>query len=111
MKLTNETEEKYRAVKRSMEAINIKIPAGVDIMINIVDICGDISDGLSAEEIIRKHTLPCKKDSFSSIFKKTTGVSIKDIPSMTAFDRRRRKLKASGYEAEQIDEILAIVTD
>ncbi len=109
MELTNETEEQYKLVKESMETINIKVPTGVELMMNIVTICDDIADGLSAQDLIRKHSLSCNKESFSSIFRKTTGVSIKDIPSMTAFDRRRRRLKASGYHKEQIDEILAIV--
>lgn len=109
MELDNQTEEQYKKVRESLEAINIKVPTGVAIMENIVAICEGIADGNTSKETVTIHSLGCGAESFSSIFKKTTGVSILDIPKMTAFDKRRRDLRKLEYSEDQIKEIIKIV--
>lgn len=109
MNFTNKTEKEYRIVEAGLKAINLKVPVGVYIMENIVSICEKIAEDVPAKEIVNEFSLSCKPEAFSTIFKKTTGVSIRDIPTMTAFDKRRIRLKKLGYEENKIEEILEAV--
>ncbi len=109
MELNNKTELAYAATEINLIAIKIKVPSGVIIMANIVGVCEAIADGTPSKEIVKKYDLNCSEDSFPTIFKKTTGVSIRDIGTMTAFDRRRRGLQKLEYNDEQIEEIMKVI--
>lgn len=109
MNFTNKTEEEYRTVEAGLKAIGLKVPVGVYIMMNIVSICEKIAEDTPTKEIVNEFGLECKPEAFATIFKKTTGVSVRDIPTMTAFDKRRIRLKKLGYEEEKIEEILEAV--
>jgi len=91
MDIGNKTEEQYKEVARLLTEIGLKPVPRVLIMANIVGICTDISKRMSSEDIVRKYDLKIKPDSFTGMFKLTTGVSIKDIPAIMYKERRRIK--------------------
>lgn len=109
MKFENETEERYKIVKKGLEDLGLTVPSGVSIMAHIVAVCEDIAAGVSTEEIIDSYGLNCAPSAFASTFKRSTGVSVKDIPTMTMFDKRRIKLKKAGFAPSEVAEIMEIV--
>jgi mannose/fructose/N-acetylgalactosamine-specific phosphotransferase system component IIB len=109
MKLTNKTEEEYKAVTASLQKLGLKVPSQVAIMANIVGICEAIAAGEDNETIIKLFSINIKPTSFSTLFKKTTGVSMLDVPKMSQFDRRRVALRQMSLNEEQIDKILEVV--
>lgn len=104
MKIENKTEEQYKEVARLLEEIGLKPIPRVLLMANIVGVCEDIAKRMSSKEIVNKYNLGMKADSFASLFKSTTGVSVKEIPSIMFRERRR-------IRAEQIRSVVSDIAE
>lgn len=104
MKFDNETELKYKNVEQALKDINVSVPHGVKLMANIVKITEMIGRRENPSTIVG-----CSKNSLSIVFKKTTGVSVLDVPKITRADLNRERLSNSGFNAEQIENILETI--
>jgi len=104
------TKEEAVLVIKVLKKVNIKIPSGLHILAKLKEINEQLSKGASTKEVINMFGLKCKPVSFPTIYKRTIGVSITDIPKMTKQDKIKSGLDSLNLTPKQYEDLVKLIS-
>ena len=102
---TKESEEHIlqEAIEILADRGGVKVTAPMVIHSYLTDITNDIASRVDSKDIVLKYNLGIKAQSFATVYKQATNISINDIPKKTNLEVNLAK---KGYTAQQIHDIM-----
>lgn len=93
------------AAQDLMKKLNLKVPAVIELLAKLDQVVKLLESGYSNTDVCRIAELSFKSSILSSVWRKATGVSIKDVVKAPKI---RKTLKSLGLNSEQIEEVLKL---